>query len=138
MFKHYPEFVIQQLGLDNCQNTIVGNAMTRSVSGGERKRVTTGEMAFGNKYVMMMDEISTGLDSAATFDIITTQHSIAKKFRKTVVEIPYVFFSTMVLMVPFYWMVGFTGATTFFAYWVHLSLHVLWQAYFGQLMAYLL
>ncbi|KAL4118769.1 hypothetical protein PRIC2_011091 [Phytophthora ramorum] len=85
MFKHYPDIVIQQLGLDNCQNTIVGDAMTRGVSGGERKRVTTGEMEFGNKYVMMMDEISTGLDSAATFDIITTQRSIAKQFRKTVV-----------------------------------------------------
>ncbi|OWZ09610.1 hypothetical protein PHMEG_00017659 [Phytophthora megakarya] len=85
MFKHYPDIVIQQLGLDNCQNTIVGDAMTRGVSGGERKRVTTGEMEFGNKYVMLMDEISTGLDSAATFDIITTQRSIAKKFRKTVV-----------------------------------------------------
>ncbi|KAG1706776.1 hypothetical protein DVH05_028704 [Phytophthora capsici] len=85
MYKHYPDIVIQQLGLDNCQNTIVGDAMTRGVSGGERKRVTTGEMEFGNKYVMMMDEISTGLDSAATFDIITTQRSIAKKFRKTVV-----------------------------------------------------
>ncbi|KAG7379925.1 hypothetical protein PHYBOEH_011707 [Phytophthora boehmeriae] len=85
MFKHYPEIVIQQLGLDNCQDTVVGDAMTRGVSGGERKRVTTGEMEFGNKYVMMMDEISTGLDSAATFDIITTQRSIAKKFRKTVV-----------------------------------------------------
>ncbi|RLN26288.1 hypothetical protein BBO99_00006616 [Phytophthora kernoviae] len=85
MFKHYPDIIIQQLGLDNCQNTVVGDAMTRGVSGGERKRVTTGEMEFGNKYVMMMDEISTGLDSATTFDIITTQRSIAKKFRKTVV-----------------------------------------------------
>ncbi|TDH71932.1 hypothetical protein CCR75_006903 [Bremia lactucae] len=85
MYKHYPDIVIQQLGLDNCQNTVVGDAMTRGVSGGERKRVTTGEMAFGNKFVMMMDEISTGLDSAATFDIITTQRSIAKKFRKTIV-----------------------------------------------------
>ncbi|TDH71988.1 hypothetical protein CCR75_009450 [Bremia lactucae] len=85
MYKHYPDIVIQQLGLDNCQNTVVGDAMTRGVSGGERKRVTTGEMAFGNKYIMMMDEISTGLDSAATFDIITTQRSIAKKFRKTIV-----------------------------------------------------
>ncbi|GLE00166.1 hypothetical protein PINS_up008893 [Pythium insidiosum] len=33
----------------------------------------------------LMDEISTGLDSAATFDIVKTQRSIAKKFRKTVV-----------------------------------------------------
>eukprot|EP00644_Phytophthora_capsici_P006568 jgi/Phyca11/9314/fgenesh1_pm.PHYCAscaffold_36_\ len=83
--KFHPDVVIQQLGLDNCQNTIVGDAMLRGVSGGERKRVTTGEMAFGDKYVMLMDEISTGLDSAATFDIITTQRSLAKKFRKTVV-----------------------------------------------------
>ncbi|KAG3057899.1 hypothetical protein PI125_g25320 [Phytophthora idaei] len=29
--------------------------MLRGVSGGERKRVTTGEMSFGNKYVTMMD-----------------------------------------------------------------------------------
>ncbi|RLN13748.1 hypothetical protein BBJ28_00017786 [Nothophytophthora sp. Chile5] len=32
-----------------------------------------------------MDEISTGLDSAATFDIISTQRGIAKTLRKTVV-----------------------------------------------------
>lgn len=85
MFKHYPEIIIEQLGLQNCQNTIIGDAMLRGVSGGERKRVTTGEMEFGMKYVTLMDEISTGLDSAATYDIINTQRSIAKKFRKTVV-----------------------------------------------------
>uniref|UniRef100_K3WZJ5 ABC transporter domain-containing protein n=1 Tax=Globisporangium ultimum (strain ATCC 200006 / CBS 805.95 / DAOM BR144) TaxID=431595 RepID=K3WZJ5_GLOUD len=85
MFAHYPEIIIEQLGLQNCQDTIVGDAMLRGVSGGERKRVTVGEMEFGMKYVTLMDEISTGLDSAATFDIIKTQRSIAKKFRKTVV-----------------------------------------------------
>ncbi|TMW64830.1 hypothetical protein Poli38472_008997 [Pythium oligandrum] len=85
LYKHYPDVVIQQLGLENCQDTVVGDAMVRGVSGGERKRVTTGEMAFGNKYVTLMDEISTGLDSAATYDIVKTQRSIAKKLRKTVV-----------------------------------------------------
>ncbi|KAF1334122.1 Abc transporter g family member 31, partial [Globisporangium splendens] len=85
MFAHYPEVIIEQLGLQKCQDTIVGDAMLRGVSGGERKRVTTGEMEFGMKYVTLMDEISTGLDSAATFDIINTQRSIAKKLRKTVV-----------------------------------------------------
>ncbi|KAL3670757.1 hypothetical protein V7S43_003945 [Phytophthora oleae] len=85
MFAHYPDVIIQQLGLQNCQDTIVGDAMTRGVSGGERKRVTTGEMEFGTKYVTLMDEISTGLDSAATYDIINTQRSVAHKLRKTVV-----------------------------------------------------
>ncbi|EEY55297.1 ATP-binding Cassette (ABC) Superfamily [Phytophthora infestans T30-4] len=83
--KHYPDVTIRQLGLENCQNTIVGDAMLRGVSGGERKRVTTGEMAFGNNYVMLMDEISTGLDSAATLDIVSTFRSMAKKLRRTVV-----------------------------------------------------
>ncbi|RLN98705.1 hypothetical protein BBJ28_00012687 [Nothophytophthora sp. Chile5] len=85
LFQHYPEVVIAQLGLQDCQDTIVGDALMRGISGGERKRVTTGEMEFGMKYVTLMDEISTGLDSAATFDIISTQRSIAHKFNKTVV-----------------------------------------------------
>ncbi|KAL3665728.1 hypothetical protein V7S43_009161 [Phytophthora oleae] len=82
---HYPDIVVQQFGLQNCQDTIVGDAMTRGVSGGERKRVTTAEMEFGMKNVTLMDEISTGLDSAATFDIINTQRSVARRLRKTVV-----------------------------------------------------
>ncbi|DAZ95306.1 TPA: hypothetical protein N0F65_006559 [Lagenidium giganteum] len=69
VYTHMPEVVIQQLSMDNCQDTIVGDAMTRSVSIGECKRVMTGEMKFGMKFVTLMDEISTGLDSAATFDI---------------------------------------------------------------------
>ncbi|KAG7377442.1 hypothetical protein PHYBOEH_000872, partial [Phytophthora boehmeriae] len=85
IFANYPDVVIEQLGLQNCQNTIVGDAMIRGVSGGERKRVTTGEMEFGMKYVSLMDEISTGLDSAATYDIIKTQRSVAHTLRKTVV-----------------------------------------------------
>jgi ABC-type multidrug transport system ATPase subunit len=85
MFENYPDLIIRQLGLAICQNTIVGDNMLRGVSGGERKRVTTGEMEFGMKYMTLMDEISTGLDSAATYDIINTQRGIAQKLRKTVV-----------------------------------------------------
>lgn len=82
---HYPKLVVQQLGLEKCQDTVVGSAMLRGVSGGERKRVTTGEMQFGMKYVSFMDEISTGLDAAATFDIVKAQRNITKKFCKTMV-----------------------------------------------------
>ncbi|KAE9346683.1 ABC transporter G family member 34 [Phytophthora fragariae] len=84
-FEHFPDLVIEQLGLQICQDTILGSNMLRGVSGGERKRVTTGETEFGMKYMTLMDEISTGLDSAATFDIITTQRSIAKCLHKTIV-----------------------------------------------------
>ena len=36
------EFAIHMLGLDICADTIIGNAMKRGVSGGQKKRVTTG------------------------------------------------------------------------------------------------
>lgn len=36
------EYVLKVLGLDICSDTIVGNDMVRGISGGQRKRVTTG------------------------------------------------------------------------------------------------
>lgn len=81
----HPDLVIASLGLKHCEDTVVGDEMLRGVSGGERKRVTTGEMQFGFKEAAMMDEISTGLDSAATFDIVQTLQSMAQTFKKTIV-----------------------------------------------------
>ena len=43
------EFIIRVLRLTNCADTPLGNEMIRGVSGGERKRVTLGEMLVGNK-----------------------------------------------------------------------------------------
>lgn len=63
---------LKVLGLSRCQHTIVGNALLRGISGGEKKRLTTAEMTGGQVNVLLMDSISTGLDSAATFDICKT------------------------------------------------------------------
>lgn len=49
---------------------MVGNEMRRGISGGQKKRVTTGEMLVGAKRAFFMDEISTGLDSSTTFQIV--------------------------------------------------------------------
>uniref|UniRef100_A0A0E0LUI1 ABC transporter domain-containing protein n=1 Tax=Oryza punctata TaxID=4537 RepID=A0A0E0LUI1_ORYPU len=64
------DYVLKILGLDICADTIVGNEMLRGISGGQRKRVTTGEMLVGPARAMFMDEISTGLDSSTTFQIV--------------------------------------------------------------------
>ena len=42
----------------------------RGVSGGQRKRVTTGELLVGPAKTLFMDEISTGLDSSTTYLIV--------------------------------------------------------------------
>lgn len=36
----------QVLGLEICADTVVGNEMLRGISGGQRKRVTTGKTDF--------------------------------------------------------------------------------------------
>lgn len=64
------DYILKVLGLDVCSDTIVGNDMIRGVSGGQRKRVTTGEMIVGPRKTLFMDEISTGLDSATTYQIV--------------------------------------------------------------------
>jgi ABC-type multidrug transport system ATPase subunit len=57
------------LGLSGCADTIIGDANRKGVSGGERRRVTLGEMLVTGSQILCCDEISTGLDSAATYDI---------------------------------------------------------------------
>jgi len=63
------DYVLKLMGIDGCQDTVVGDAMLRGVSGGQKKRVTTAEMLVGFTQLLLMDEISTGLDSATTFQV---------------------------------------------------------------------
>jgi len=37
------DYIMKILGLDICADTVVGNEMLRGISGGQRKRVTSGE-----------------------------------------------------------------------------------------------
>ncbi|KAG1335516.1 ABC transporter G family member 31 [Cocos nucifera] len=56
--------------LDICADTLVGDEMMKGISGGQKKRLTTGELLVGPARVLFMDEISTGLDSSTTYQII--------------------------------------------------------------------
>ncbi|KAH0943589.1 hypothetical protein HID58_003226 [Brassica napus] len=64
------DYTLKILGLDLCKDTMVGDEMTRGISGGQKKRVTTGEMIVGPTKTLFMDEISTGLDSSTTYQIV--------------------------------------------------------------------
>ena len=65
------------LSLQVCSETLIGNDQIRGVSGGQRKRVTTGELLVSPKKTLFLDEISTGLDSATTFQIMRTLRHFA-------------------------------------------------------------
>ncbi|XP_062089780.1 pleiotropic drug resistance protein 1-like isoform X2 [Humulus lupulus] len=77
------DYIIKILGLEVCADTMVGNEMLRGISGGQRKRVTTGEMLVGPAGALFMDEISTGLDSSTTFQIVKSLKQFAHIFNGT-------------------------------------------------------
>ncbi|RLN33068.1 ABC transporter G family member 45-like isoform X1 [Panicum miliaceum] len=64
-------YIIKILGLCDCADTIVGDALRRGISGGQKKRTTIGEMLVGRAKCFFMDDVSTGLDSSTTFGIMT-------------------------------------------------------------------
>lgn len=66
------DILLTALGLKHVKDTFVGDTNVRGVSGGQRRRVTVGEMLTAATPFMCGDEISTGLDAASTFEMIQT------------------------------------------------------------------
>ncbi|KAG6554605.1 hypothetical protein Mapa_003623 [Marchantia paleacea] len=79
------DYTLKILGLDVCADTVVGDAMRRGISGGQKKRVTTGELIVGPSRVLLMDQISDGLDSSTTFQIIKCLGQLAQYMDYTIV-----------------------------------------------------
>ncbi|KAK4590502.1 hypothetical protein RGQ29_020879 [Quercus rubra] len=74
------DYILKVLGLEVCADTLVGNQMLRGISGGQRKR-----MLVGPSKVLFMDEISTGLDSSTTFQIVNSIKQYVHIFNGTAV-----------------------------------------------------
>eukprot|EP00906_Rhabdomonas_costata_P024559 RCo035276 len=56
--------ILQVLGLLHVSKSIVGNDLIRGVSGGERRRVSIGEMWVSHVKLLLADHLTDGLDSA--------------------------------------------------------------------------
>uniref|UniRef100_A0ACD5U668 Uncharacterized protein n=1 Tax=Avena sativa TaxID=4498 RepID=A0ACD5U668_AVESA len=78
------DLTLKVLGLDICADTMIGDDMIRGISGGQKKRVTTGEMLTGPARALFMDEISTGLDSSSTFQIVKYVKQLVHVMNETV------------------------------------------------------
>ncbi len=61
--------LIEELWLQSCWKTKIGNFMIKGCSGGERKRVSIGVELISNPHVIFCDEPTSGLD-AFTAEII--------------------------------------------------------------------
>ncbi|KAI3464637.1 hypothetical protein Pfo_021300 [Paulownia fortunei] len=79
--------VISELGLEGCQNTMIGGTFVRGVSGGERRRVCIGNEILLNPSLLFLDEPTSGLDSTTALRIIQMLHNIAQAGKTVVATI---------------------------------------------------
>lgn len=63
---------------------MVGGTLIRGVSGGERKRTSIGVELLTNPSLIFMDEPTTGLDSATSFNVLQIIKSLAKNGRTVI------------------------------------------------------
>ncbi|CAN7118574.1 ABC transporter G family member 42 [Brassica rapa] len=79
------DYILKILGLSFCADTRVGDTSRPGISGGEKRRLTTGEMIVGPIKTLFMDEISNGLDSSTTFQIVSCLQHYALLSEGTIV-----------------------------------------------------
>ncbi|KAL3686713.1 hypothetical protein R1sor_013022 [Riccia sorocarpa] len=85
--KKIVESTIVEMGLQDCQNTYVGNWHLRGLSGGEKRRLTIGLEILSRPRLLFLDEPTSGLDSASAFFVITTLKQLARDGRTVVASI---------------------------------------------------
>ncbi|KAH0935022.1 hypothetical protein HID58_012139 [Brassica napus] len=79
------DYILKILGLSFCADTRVGDTSRPGISGGQKRRLTTGEMIVGPIKTLFMDEISNGLDSSTTFQIVSCLQHYALLSEGTIV-----------------------------------------------------
>ena len=79
--------LMDQLGLTKAADTVVGDAKTRGISGGERKRLSIACELIGEPSVLFLDEPTSGLDSFQAERLIEVMGRLARDQQKTIVMV---------------------------------------------------
>ncbi|XP_030522402.2 ABC transporter G family member 15-like isoform X1 [Rhodamnia argentea] len=71
------ESTIEEMGLQDCADRLIGNWHLRGISGGERKRLSIALEILRRPHLLFLDEPTSGLDSASAFFVVQTLRNIA-------------------------------------------------------------
>lgn len=66
-------------GLANQKNTIVGTALQKGLSGGQKRRLSVACQLVTKPRILFLDEPTSGLDSKASHEVVHTLHELARK-----------------------------------------------------------
>ena len=78
--------LINDLGLQDCADTRVGDERKKFISGGERKRTSIGVELITDPQVILLDEPTSGLDSFTAVKIVKLLQKLARSKGKTVIS----------------------------------------------------
>ncbi|KAJ7748491.1 P-loop containing nucleoside triphosphate hydrolase protein, partial [Mycena maculata] len=79
------EQTIEELGLKECADTVVGGIFRKGISGGERRRLSIGCVLVTLPSVLILDEATTGLDATTSFLLLQTLSDLAKRHSRTII-----------------------------------------------------
>ncbi|KAK6787778.1 hypothetical protein RDI58_016303 [Solanum bulbocastanum] len=81
------ESTITQMGLQDCADTFIGNWHLRSISGGEKRRVSIALAILMRPRLLFLDEPTSGLDSASAFFVTQILHCLSRDGRTVIASI---------------------------------------------------
>lgn len=96
--------LLTMLGLTHVQHSRVGYEGDRGISGGQKKRVSIGVEIIHFPEIIFLDEPTTGLDSAISYEVMSAVRSLADQQRTVVCTIhqpspaTYALFNTLLLL----------------------------------------
>lgn len=71
--------LLADLGLTECADVIIGNALIKGISGGQRKRTSVGVEVITDPLLLFLDEPTSGLDSHTASNLVILLKKIAMK-----------------------------------------------------------
>jgi ABC-type multidrug transport system ATPase subunit/ABC-type multidrug transport system permease subunit len=78
------DLILEEIGLLKCQNTIIGNAAIKGVSGGEKKRTCIAIELITTPSILFLDEPTSGLDSFSALNVVELLNEQANKGRTVI------------------------------------------------------
>jgi ABC-type multidrug transport system ATPase subunit len=81
------EQTLDELGMRDSADTVVGGPLRKGISGGERRRLSIGCVRVTLPSVLILDEPTSGLDAFTSFLLLQTLSTLARRGRTVVVSI---------------------------------------------------
>lgn len=72
-------YTLDDLGLNECADVLIGGPLIKGISGGQRKRTSVGVEIISDPSLLFLDEPTSGLDSYSAYNCIQLLKNIAKR-----------------------------------------------------------